>query len=71
MLVLSRKTDESILIGGNIIVKVSHIHGSRVQIAIEAPPDVSIRRSELVNAVNALAVETPSAREPDASALPA
>jgi len=47
MLVLSRKTDESIHIGSDIVVKVSSIAGNRVKLAIEAPRDVSIRRSEL------------------------
>ena len=47
MLVLSRKTDESIHIGSDIVVKVSSIAGNRVKLAIEAPRDVPIRRSEL------------------------
>lgn len=47
MLVLSRKTGEEIVIGNNIVVKVTRIRGDKVRIAIEAPPDVRIMRSEL------------------------
>ncbi len=47
MLVLSRKTDEQIVIGEQICIKVSKIAGNRVSIAIDAPPEVLIRRGEL------------------------
>lgn len=47
MLVLSRKAGESICIGDNIEVTVSQINGNRIRLAISAPPEVSIIRSEL------------------------
>ncbi|MFQ5731860.1 MAG: carbon storage regulator [Planctomycetaceae bacterium] len=47
MLVLTRKKDERILIGDNIILRVLETHGSRVRIGIEAPTDVPIRRAEI------------------------
>ena len=47
MLVLSRKSDESIVIGDNIRVTVIRIHGNRIRLGIEAPPEVPIRRSEV------------------------
>ena len=47
MLVLSRKDGEAIRIGEDILIKVSQIRGGRVRIAIDAPQDVRIRRSEL------------------------
>ena len=46
MLVLSRKCNESIVIG-DITVTVTDIRGDRVKIGIEAPESVNIRRSEL------------------------
>ena len=48
MLVLSRKEGSQLMIGDDIVVKVSKIRGNRVSLAIEAPSDVSIRRGELV-----------------------
>lgn len=47
MLVLSRKTGERIVIGDNIIIEVCRISGDKVRIAIEAPRDVPVLRSEL------------------------
>ena len=47
MLVLSRKSDESIHIGCDIVVKVLRIGRGRVAIGIEAPREVSILRGEL------------------------
>lgn len=47
MLVLSRKPTQTIHIGDNIKVTVVQIKGNQVKIAIEAPNDVRILRSEL------------------------
>jgi carbon storage regulator CsrA len=48
MLVVSRKINESIIIGGNIRVTMAAIRGRQVRLAIEAPPEVHILRQELV-----------------------
>jgi carbon storage regulator len=47
MLVLSRRPGEKIAIGENIQVVILKIKGETIQIAIQAPGDVRIRRSEL------------------------
>jgi carbon storage regulator CsrA len=47
MLVLSRKLDEKIVIGDNIVIKVVKIRGGVVRLGIEAPTQVTIMRSEL------------------------
>jgi carbon storage regulator CsrA len=47
MLVLSRKVGETLLIDGNITVKVVRIQGNRITLGIEAPSDVKILRGEL------------------------
>jgi carbon storage regulator len=47
MLVLTRKTGESIYIGGNIRVTVTSIDGNKVRLGIEAPPSVRIDREEV------------------------
>lgn len=46
MLVVTRKEGESIVIGDSIVVSVSSIRGNRVRLAIEAPRNVGIGRSE-------------------------
>lgn len=47
MLVLSRKIEESILIGENIEIKILDVTGDKVQIGITAPKEVTVLRSEL------------------------
>ncbi|HEX5710334.1 MAG TPA: carbon storage regulator CsrA [Sulfuricurvum sp.] len=51
MLILSRKLDESILIGDSIVVKVVAIDKGVVKLGIEAPHDIRVLRNELIGAV--------------------
>lgn len=51
MLVLARKIDESIIIGENIVVKVVSIENGVVKLGIDAPQDIAIMRSELIEEV--------------------
>ncbi len=48
MLVLARKLNESIVIGGRIIVKVLRINSGAVKLGIQAPPDLPVYREEVV-----------------------
>ena len=48
MLVLSRKTGQSIQIDDDIFVTVSQVRGGRVRLAIEAPDSVRIVRMEVM-----------------------
>lgn len=48
MLLLTRRRDESILIGGTIRITVLNVGSNRVQLAIDAPPDTKIVREELL-----------------------
>ncbi len=50
MLILQRRTGESVVIGEDVRVTVVSVEGGRVRLAISAPPEVSILRSELVDA---------------------
>lgn len=51
MLILSRKKDESIIINGNIEIKVLEIGDGKVRIGIEAPKDIDIFRQELYKSI--------------------
>ena len=51
MLVLTRKIDEAIRIGDDIVVKVVAVDKNGVRLGIEAPREVSILREELHTAV--------------------
>jgi carbon storage regulator len=48
MLVLRRKVGESIILDGIISISVLAVEGERVKIGINAPPDVTIVREELL-----------------------
>jgi carbon storage regulator len=47
MLVLSRKCEQSLLVGDNIVVTVLGIDGDRVKLGIQAPRSVSVLRQEV------------------------
>ena len=47
MLVLSRKAGQSIVISGEVVVRVVDIGRGRVQIGVSAPPHCSIHREEV------------------------
>ena len=47
MLILTRKENESIRIGDDIVITISRIQGNRVRFAIGAPPKIRIVRGEL------------------------
>ena len=49
MLVLSRKTNERILIGDDIAITIVRIGPNSVRIGIEAPKGMNILREELCN----------------------
>jgi carbon storage regulator len=47
VLVLSRKKNESIVVGNSIRITVVEVSGGGVRLGFEAPPDVSIYREEI------------------------
>ena len=53
MLILTRKADESIIIGNNIEVKILKVQGNQVHLGIDAPRDLSIYRQEIYEQIRA------------------
>lgn len=51
MLILTRKLDESIMIGNDIEVKVVKVAGSQVHLGIKAPKTIAVYRHELFEQV--------------------
>lgn len=53
MLVLSRKKNESIMIGDQVEIQILSIEGDQVKIGIVAPKSVKVHRTEVFEAIKA------------------
>ena len=51
MLVLTRKTNESIMIGDNIEIKVLDVRENQVKIGVKAPREITVHRMEVYLAI--------------------
>ncbi len=61
MLILARKTNESIMIGDQIEISIVDIRGDQVKVGINAPTEIKIYRQEVYKAIqleNIKAMET-------------
>ncbi len=52
MLVLARKSGESLQIDGSIRVTILSIEGDRVRVGIEAPRSIAVVRQEILEAIS-------------------
>lgn len=51
MLILSRKIDQKIRIGDNIVITLIDVKGDQVKIGVEAPSNVKVYRQEVFEAI--------------------
>ena len=51
MLILSRRVNEKIVIGDDIVVSVVEVRGDQVKLGIEAPQSVKVFREEVYDAI--------------------
>lgn len=51
MLVLTRKRNEEIVIGNEVIVTIVEIRGDKVRVGIDAPQEVTVHRREVYDAI--------------------
>jgi carbon storage regulator len=51
MLILSRRLNEKIVIGEDIVVSVVEVRGDQVKLGIDAPRSVKVFRQEVFNAI--------------------
>lgn len=52
MLVLTRRSNQSIMIGTDIVVTVLEVRGEQVRIGIKAPREVEVHREEVFDALH-------------------
>lgn len=57
MLVLSRKSGESIMIGKDIVFTVLEAKGDKIKIGIEAPADIKVYRKEIYDDIKQANIE--------------
>ena len=72
MLVLSRKINQSIMVGDNVRVVVVAVDRDQVKLGIEAPREIAVHRSEIyeeIQRANRSAAEAPQPAAPAASAV--
>lgn len=62
LLVLTRKRDESIIIGDDIKITVVDVRGDQVKIGIDAPKAIPVHREEVYKDIQA---ETRRAEQPE------
>ncbi len=63
MLVLSRKSNESIVINNNITITVVEIRGDKVRLGIVAPKDVPVHRQEVFDLIHGKAAAAAAGAE--------
>ena len=69
MLVLSRRKDETIMIGDDIEITIVDVRGDTVRMGIKAPRSVSVHRKEIYDAIQAENIAAAKESIPDQSAV--
>jgi len=65
MLVLTRKSKQSIMIGDNIEITVLKIERDQVRIGIAAPQSIPVHRKEVYNNIHKDSLDAPSSEPED------
>ena len=66
MLVLTRRANQSIVIGADIVVTVLEVRGDQIRIGIDAPRSISVHREEVFRELEAAIQAAPP---PDSGAV--
>jgi carbon storage regulator len=72
MLVLTRKPDQSIMVGSDIEITILEVRGEQVRVGIRAPKNVAVHRKEVFDQIllaNRAASEAADAELPDLDSL--
>jgi carbon storage regulator len=69
MLVLTRKTNESIIIGDNIAVTVVAVEGDQVRLGVTAPKNIAVHRQEVYEQIKKENLEAAQSSSTDISSV--
>ncbi len=69
MLVLTRRCDEAIVIGDEIVVTILGIDGDQVKLGISAPRRIPVHRAEVYEAIQEATQSAAAAAMPDVAAV--
>lgn len=69
MLVLTRGTNQTIIIGDEIEITIVEVRGDKVRVGINAPATVRVHRKEVYEAIQAANLEAAQATPTDLAAL--
>lgn len=69
MLVLSRRKDETIMIGDEVEITIVDVRGDTVRLGIKAPRSVSVHRKEIYDAIQAENIAAAKEAIPDESVV--
>lgn len=53
MLILTRKANETLIVGDNVTVTILGVKGNQVRIGVNAPKEISVHREEVYNRIKA------------------
>jgi carbon storage regulator len=70
MLVLSRRLNESIVVGNDVVITVLEIRGDQIRLGIDAPRSISVHRQEIFAELARANREAAEARSDDVARLP-
>lgn len=69
MLVLTRKTNESIMIGDQVEIVIVDIHGDQVKVGIRAPREVAVHRKEVYDEIKRANISAVQDNKPQLAGL--
>lgn len=57
MLILQRKTNESIVVGNDVVIEIVEVRGDKVRLGITAPRSIPVHRQEVFELIKSKQAE--------------